>query len=111
MIARLHVKRTLNRVADAVWRVRHFADSEAVRKAEAAARVMRQLVPVRTGALLRSIEATKLARGVAMVAAGGPSAPYVRAVEYGTTFQDAQPFFTPAVRSVSRSARVRRMRA
>lgn len=50
-----------------------------------------------TGGLVRSIETKIGGAGFVTVEAGGPSAPYAVALEYGTSKMAARPFMRPAV--------------
>lgn len=70
----------------------------------------RALVPVATGDLKAAIEGT--ARGVGLVALGGPLGPmrYWRYVEFGTAHRPARPFFRPAA-DLESQAFIARMRA
>jgi len=64
--------------------------------AEDIADLARELVPVDTGALQASIEATKVEAYHWEVTAGDEAADYATYVEHGTTRMAAQPFLTPA---------------
>jgi HK97 gp10 family phage protein len=68
--------------------------------------VARQLCPVDTGFLRRSIhvEPDSPALRISVIA----SAPYAAYVEYGTPHSPAQPFMTPAARAIDVKAEVAR---
>lgn len=72
--------------------------------AKAIQREAQRLAPVRTGHLKASIRATKVSDGTWKVEVG---AHYGKFVEYGTRYQHAQPFLTPAVEIVKKSNRFR----
>ena len=62
------------------------ADGAVVEAAADAADLARDAVPVDSGDLQRSITSERVAWGIAVVEAGGPSAPHVRPIEAATGF-------------------------
>ena len=68
----------------------------------------KQLTPVQSGALRRSIRFRKPERNVLRIMAGGPgtNVNYQTFVEFGTHKQSAQPYLVPAFEIVVRETRI-----
>ena len=74
--------------------------------AEVAEDIAKQLVPVASGALKKTIRVEPNARtGSASVVAGSDEVDYAAAVEYGTRHSPAQPFLGPAAESAAKRSR------
>lgn len=118
----------LNRRMNAIPKaVREAALPAVVKSADEMANRMRHLAPVDTGALKESIHVTKPGQTTppysqpggerkagplsALVTVGNTDVRYPHLVEYGTTENDAQPFFWPSVRLLKKRAKNRIKRA
>lgn len=106
----VRAKVTRNRFRTLSAQARKGAATLNVRTATEAAKIARQLVPVDTGALRESISVEANTRtGSATLTAGNNEVTYAAVIEYGSPAnnQAAQPFITPAIESVRKTARRR----
>lgn len=76
----------------------HEAAAQQSREASYAARDrMRELVPVKSGALKNSIAIERISPGEYEISAGDEEVDYAAAVEFGTYKMSARPYFTPGL--------------
>lgn len=77
--------------------VRKAAHERTRKSAFAAREAMRQLVPVKSGALHDSIDVVRYSANEYEVFAGDEMVDYAAAVEFGTYRMSARPYFTPGM--------------